>query len=119
MKHQGDNNMEGWNSLFGLRNKRIDCTSFIFFYVSRSLYSIRLAFILAFILYGAFGFLDIYMAPESKYEIWIVRFGVVMPVLALAYLFSFSSKFVHVAQIVLLGTSLLVGFGVLTIIILT
>src|SRR6185503_9782250 len=91
-------------------------SSFMFYYINHSLYSIRLAFILGFVLYGAFSFLDVYMAPDSKHQIWFIRFGVVMPVLAIALVLSFYKRFIYYGQAALLIVSLVIDFGVLAII---
>jgi signal transduction histidine kinase len=91
-------------------------SSFLQFYIKQSISSIRLAFVLGFVLYGAFGFLDIYMAPETKLQIWVIRFMIVMPILVVAYAITYWKNFIKYSQIFLMILSLTVGFGVIAII---
>lgn len=44
----------------------------------------RLALVLGFILYSLFGILDVYAIPISKEIVWMIRYGIVAPVMIIA-----------------------------------
>src|SRR5919106_6416171 len=44
----------------------------------------RLALVLGLILYSLFGILDVYAIPVSKDIVWIIRYGIVAPVIIAA-----------------------------------
>src|SRR5215210_5064154 len=50
-------------------------------YYERTLSQVRLALVLAFILYALFGILDVWIAPNQRRELWTIRFAVVAPML--------------------------------------
>src|SRR5688572_8267517 len=108
-----------WNLLKLTKNAEGADETFLHYYVKNSLWSIRFALVLAFAMYGLFGILDIYMAPESKTSIWFIRFYIVMPLVALTFAASFSKIFIHLSQTILLSISFIVGSGVLAMIICT
>ena len=62
-------------------------------YYKKSLKTIRVALFLAFILYSFFGFLDTFLAPNSKTNIWLIRYGVVCPILIFAIIISYFKLF--------------------------
>ncbi len=88
-------------------------------YAEKSIVTVRLALILGMILYSVFGFLDSVIAPLSRNSIWLVRFAVVVPYLAVMLALSFFSFFKKWMQVLLSITSLIAGFGILAIIIIT
>lgn len=62
---------------------------------------IRVAIISGVVLYSLFGFLDIFMLPESYKYAWIIRFGIVAPVGAIIYLLTYYSKFLKFGRMLL------------------
>jgi len=86
---------------------------FFKFYIESSIKSIRFSFVLAIALYLLFSVLDIYMAPESKEDIWVIRFIIKIPILFLAFLFTYSKNFIRFSQQFLFVISLLVGLGII------
>ena len=86
-------------------------------YFQRSLSPFRLALFLALIFYGAFAFLDAVTVPTLKDVFWSIRFGMVTPVLILAYLFSYSKLFREYWQVVISITMFITGFGIIIMII--
>lgn len=68
----------------------------------------RLGIIAGFILYSAFGFLDVYMLPENYTIAWRIRFFLVGPSLILPLLFSYY-KWFH--KYLLFFTNLLIGIA--------
>src|ERR671924_1720646 len=44
----------------------------------------RLALVLGLILYSLFGILDVYAIPISKEIVWMIRYGIVAPVIIMA-----------------------------------
>ncbi|MBP9885383.1 MAG: hypothetical protein KBF93_03750 [Leptospiraceae bacterium] len=55
----------------------------------------RFAILLAIILYALFAYLDVWMSPNSKEKIWIIRFGIVLPILIFAFV---STIFSHIQK---------------------
>ena len=49
----------------------------------RALPTIRLFFLVGALLYAVFGILDVYAVPASVTEVWVIRFGVIIPFLCL------------------------------------
>ena len=86
-------------------------------YFQRSLSPFRLSLFLSLIFYGAFAFLDAVTVPELKEKFWFIRFGMVTPLLILAYLFSYSKIFKKYWQIVISTTMFITGFGIIIMII--
>jgi hypothetical protein len=62
-------------------------------YYSRTLTQLRLAFVLAIILYSAFGILDLLVAPAQRRELWFIRFAVAVPVLLVCLGLSYTPGF--------------------------
>ena len=62
-------------------------------YQANTISTTRLALVLGLILYSLFGILDIYAIPISKDIVWIIRYGIVTPVMLFALVASYSSIF--------------------------
>ena len=86
-------------------------------YFQRSLSPFRFSLFLSLIFYGAFAFLDAVTVPELKEVFWFIRFGLVTPLLVLAYLFSYSKLFKKYWQLVISITMFITGFGIIIMII--
>ena len=80
--------------------------------IRRSLWIVRLSLFFATILYGSFGILDYHVAGENLLAIWAVRFGIVCPTLGGLFLFTFTKKFIGVAQFGMSAASLVSGLGI-------
>src|SRR5688572_13320297 len=50
-------------------------------YHESTLSIVRLAMVLGILLYSIFGFLDTLIAPAQRYDLWFIRFAIVVPVL--------------------------------------
>jgi len=83
------------------------------YYHQRSLSVLRVALVLAFLLYAGFGVLDIYMAPKSVHAIWIIRFAVVCPAIGLLFLMTFMRMFHSVKSLAVSLVVLLMGYGII------
>jgi hypothetical protein len=53
-------------------------------YQTNTIGTTRLALVLGLILYSLFGILDVYAIPISKDIVWIIRYGIVAPVMIMA-----------------------------------
>lgn len=61
----------------------------------------RLGLILALFIYGGFGFLDYYAMPSNYLLSWMVRYGIIVPLLVAAYALSYYRHFNKYRKIVL------------------
>ncbi len=86
-------------------------------YFNRSLKPFRFSLILSMIFYGAFAFLDAVTVPTLKGVFWLIRFGIVFPVLTLVYMFSYSKPFKKYMQLVISCIMFITGFGIIIMII--
>jgi len=87
-------------------------------YFVKSLIPFRFSIILAMIFYGAFAFLDANTVPTLKEVFWFIRFGIVYPVLATVFVFSYSKVFKKYMQFVISCIMFITGFGIIIMIIL-
>jgi signal transduction histidine kinase/CheY-like chemotaxis protein len=87
-------------------------------YFNKSLIPFRFSIILAMVFYGAFAFLDATSVPELKNVFWLIRFGLVFPVLTAVFAFSFSKMFKKYMQFIISFIMFLTGFGIIIMIIL-
>lgn len=62
-------------------------------YFAGTLTQVRLALVLAVLLYSVFGILDTWIAPDQRRQLWFIRFAVVGPILLVCLAFSYSPKF--------------------------
>lgn len=74
--------------------------------------STRIALILGIALYSLFGILDFYAAPLSRQSIWIVRFGVVIPLMAASLILAYIPRLRHFIQPAVCFTVIAAGLGV-------
>ncbi len=77
----------------------------------------RIALGMAFALYSTFGLLDRFLAPEVYRTIWLIRFGIVDPIMVVVMVLSFFPFFRSIAQGVLSVATLLAGLGIVAMII--
>ena len=82
-------------------------------YFKRSIIPFRFSIVLAIFFYGIFAFLDVIMFPELKNLFWLIRFGMVTPVLIAVIFFSYSQLFKKMMQPVITGIMYLTGLGII------
>ncbi|MEI8047290.1 MAG: ATP-binding protein [Bacteroidota bacterium] len=81
-------------------------------YFHDSLIQFRVSFLLVTILYGVFGYLDWKVIAEHAQLFNFIRFGIVIPLLSLVLLFSFSKYFIRVWQLLLFVCFVVAGAGI-------
>jgi hypothetical protein len=62
-------------------------------YYARTLGQVRLALVLAVFLYGIFGVLDLYIAPEQRRALWTIRYAIAIPTLIATLAFTYAPSF--------------------------
>ena len=83
---------------------------------AQSLPFMRLAIVLAVVLYALFGILDLYIVPDVAGWVWLIRYAIFCP-LALAVLaFTFTPWFKGIVQPLLSGVAIVCGFGIVAMI---
>ncbi len=78
-------------------------------YYRKSLTSLRLSLLLGAVLYALFGVLDVWVSPETRHAVWVIRYGVICPLILACLLFTYSRAFRRVMQPVLFATVVLGG----------
>jgi signal transduction histidine kinase/ActR/RegA family two-component response regulator len=86
-------------------------------YFIKSLNPFRFSLVLSMIFYGAFAFLDTVAVPDLKEVFWLIRFGIVFPVLVAVFIFSYSKVFKKYMQFVISCIMFITGFGIIVMII--
>jgi signal transduction histidine kinase len=82
----------------------------------KSLSDVRVGLWLVIILYALFGVLDVWIVPETKVVIWIIRFIIVIPFTLLVFFFTYSKAFQRYMQFVLSVNGIVVGYGIIAMI---
>jgi signal transduction histidine kinase/CheY-like chemotaxis protein len=82
-------------------------------YFDRSLNPFRFSMVLAIFFFGIFALLDAMILPELKFLFWIIRFGIITPVLAATIVFSFSPAFRKYMQPLLSLVMYLTGLSII------
>lgn len=80
---------------------------------SRAIYLIRIYLITAILMYSLFGALDYFVAGEKLKEVWLIRFGIVVPVMILLLMSTKSKHFSFFAQYLPLIAIISAGFGII------
>jgi len=88
-------------------------------YFQKTLPQSRIALILGIILYVIFAGLDVWIVPEQAHQIWLIRFGFVIPILLGILIVSFTPYFQKYFQLFLSVASLIGGCGILGILLVT
>ena len=86
-------------------------------YYSQSLKPMRFALALSIFFFGVFAFLDALVLPELKNMFWLIRFGIIAPLLLGVIIFSFTAAFRRFMQIVLAVCIYLTGLSIIVMII--
>jgi hypothetical protein len=79
---------------------------------ARTLPQIRHALVLAFFLYTVFGVLDLWIAPNQRRELWIIRYALVAPLLAACLWFSYAGTFARYREQALGFVLLVASLGI-------
>ena len=79
----------------------------------------RLALVLGLILYSLFGILDVYAIPISKDIVWIIRYGIVAPVILMALAASYSAVSQKYTQALMCFVVAVSGLGIVAMISIT
>jgi len=88
-------------------------------YFIRSLDPFRFSLILSMVFYGAFAILDAIAVPTLKEFFWLIRFGIVFPILIAVYIFSYTKPFKKYMQFVISCIMFITSFGIIIMIIYT
>src|SRR5687768_5768949 len=72
----------------------------------------RLAMVLGILLYSVFGILDTLIAPAQRYDLWFIRFAIVVPVMAATLAFSYTRAFQRFREPVLFVAVLVASLGI-------
>jgi serine phosphatase RsbU (regulator of sigma subunit) len=86
-------------------------------YQLRSLTIVRVSLLLGIALYSVFGVLDIFIAPLTRNFIWMIRFAIVCPFLALSFGLSWTRFFRKLMELDTFLVVLLAGFGIIVMIV--
>ena len=81
-------------------------------YFHDSLIQFRVSFFLVIILYGVFGFLDWMVIAQYAQLFNFIRFAIIIPLLSLVLIFSFSKYFIRVWQELLFICFIVAGAGI-------
>jgi len=85
-------------------------------YFNRSLNPFRFSLVIAIFFFGIFAFLDALLLPELRNLFWLIRFGIITPVLVSVIFFSFSSTFKRYMQPVISMIMYLTGLAIIVMI---
>lgn len=86
-------------------------------YYNDSLFEVRISLLLVSILYGSFGYLDLFMFPEFTAKFHFIRYAIVIPVLLITFILSFTKIFRKIWQVLLFLCTIVGGVGISTMII--
>ena len=82
-------------------------------HIRQSLPTIRVSLLAGLGLYALFGILDFFIVPDKLTEFWIIRYGVVCPILLGICLVTGTKSFLRMSQLVLALGMLVPGLGIL------
>ena len=86
-------------------------------YFNRSLNPFRISLVIAIIFFGLFAFLDALLLPELRNLFWLIRFGIITPVLVSVIFLSFSNAFKKYMQLVISMIMYVTGLAIIVMII--
>jgi len=86
--------------------------AFIKDYDCRSVIVMRFGLWMAAILYAAFGILDYFLMPLSYWEIWAIRFVIVIPVIFLTLFLTYINSINMYMQAIMSFSSVMMGLGI-------
>ena len=80
-------------------------------YFDKSIFQVRVALLLAAFAYSILYVLDFWITPELVYKTFIIRFLIVIPVIALIFVISYASHFKKFMQNYMTVAGIMVGLG--------
>jgi len=86
-------------------------------YFHNSLRQVRVAIVVGIFFYSVFGILDVFLVPEAKQRLWLIRYGVILPCGFALLLFSFSRHFKKFMQPSMASLILVSGLGIIAMIV--
>ena len=96
-------------SRFGLRKPRKRIRRRVF---RATLTQVRSALVLGTLLYSAFGVLDAWIAPAQREWLWLIRYGVVAPLMVFVIAFTYYPSFTRYRENVVSGAVLVAALGI-------
>ena len=82
-------------------------------YFSHALNPMRFSLVLSVFFFGIFAFLDALLLPELKNMFWVIRFGIISPILMAVIVFSFFPAFKKYMQPVLAAIMYITGLAII------
>ncbi len=93
---------------------KIQMPDFFSYTINLSPGILRLGLIFAMIIYGGFGYLDLFAMPTNYKVVWLIRYAIILPLLIITFILSYYKPFYQYSKTILL---LLLGFGQIGIIV--
>lgn len=81
-------------------------------YYENEITHVRISILVGLMIYSLFGILDGMLAPGTKYVFWAIRFGFILPLAVVGFLFSYWRHFERYMQFVLAIMVMSAGFGI-------
>ena len=81
-------------------------------YLRKSAKVVRYTFIIGLIFYSLFGVLDALIVPAQKYELWMIRYGFVVPFLILSIVLTLYKPFIRFIEALGVLVLLVAGSGI-------
>ena len=81
-------------------------------YFTRTLIQVRWALIVGLVLYSVYGVVDSWLAPEHRYQIWLIRYVLVAPTVLACLAFTFSRHFRKYRDLAISVTILIALIGI-------
>ena len=81
-------------------------------YFTRTLIQVRWALIVGLLLYSVYGVVDSWLAPEHRYQIWLIRYVLVAPTVIACLAFTFSRHFRKYRDLAISVTILIALIGI-------
>jgi adenylate cyclase len=82
-------------------------------YYANTISSTRIALILGIVLYSLFGILDYYAVPLSRQSVWVIRYGIVIPLLVITLVITYVHGFQNYTQPATCISTIVAGLGVI------
>ncbi len=86
---------------------------FLRLHLIASLWVIRLGLFCGAVLYSIFGVLDAYVGGDATERLWLIRFGLVVPVMGAIVISTYTNIFVRFSQFLLGFAVFISGFGII------
>ena len=74
---------------------------------------LRLGIVFAFVMYGVFGYLDVYAMPSNYTVSWIIRYVIIAPLLVITFILSYYKPFYKYSKIIMVSLLTIGQFGIL------